>query len=71
MLQRLDAALAANGRNRKDFEIIVTPSQESPEVFDTFAHMGVDRLVLHMGSQRPEKLEKRLAALEQVVKQVA
>ena len=71
LLQQLDEALAAKGRSRKDFEVIITPSQESPEILDAFAHLGVDRLVLHMGSQRPDRLEKRLAELGQVVDRVA
>ncbi len=71
LLMQLDEALAAAGRSRKDFEVIITPSRESQEDFDTFAEQGVDRLVLHLGSQRPERLEKRLADLAQTVRQVA
>ena len=39
--------------------------------FEAFAQMGVDRLVLHMGSQAPARLEARLNDLAQVVRKVA
>ncbi len=71
LLAQLDEALAAAGRSRDGFEIIVTPLNESPEDLDAFAEQGVDRLVLHLGSQRPERLEKRMAELETAVRQVA
>ena len=47
----------------KDFEIIITPLSETHADLEAFAELGVDRLVLHLGSQRPERLEKRLAEL--------
>jgi len=71
MLGQLDQALAVAGRSRDDFEIVVTPARETPEDLDAFAQMGVQRLVLHMGSQRPERLDKRLQDLEQAAQQVA
>ena len=63
LLEQLDLALAAAGRQRKDFEIIITPLSETQADLEAFAELGVDRLVLHLGSQRPERLEKRLAEL--------
>jgi len=71
LLADLDTALSAAGRSRDEFEIIITPSTETAEDLDAFAEMGVHRLVLHMGSQRPERLDKRLDQLEQTARQVA
>ncbi len=71
MLNRLDQALAAAGRSRDTFEIVITPLQETPEEIDAFASMGVDRLVLHMGSQRAERLEPRLLEMERISREVA
>ena len=71
LLTQLDEALAATDQNRNDFEIIITPLQETPEEMDAFAELGVDRLVLHMGSQRPERLDARLGELTQAAQRVA
>jgi len=70
MLEQLDEALAQAGRSRAGFEIIVTPGRESDEDFDAFAEMGVDRLVLHMGSQAPERLDARLQSLAELVRRL-
>jgi len=67
LLEQLDAALAEAGRSREGFEIIVTPLRESDEELNAFAELGVDRMVLHMGSQAPERLDARLRGLEQSV----
>ena len=71
ILTRLDAALEAAGRSRESFEIIITPLQETPEEIESFANLGVDRLVLHMGSQRQERLEPRLLEMERISREVA
>ena len=71
LLTQLDEALAKAGRSRDDFEIIVTPLRETQEDIDAFAELGVDRLVLHMGSQKPERLDPRLSNLEQIAQSVA
>jgi probable F420-dependent oxidoreductase len=71
LLGQLDEALARAGRSRDGFEIIITPARESDADFEAFAQLGVDRLVLHMGSQAPARLEARLNDLAQVVRKVA
>ena len=71
LLGQLDQALATTERSRADFEIIITPLEETPAEMEAFAALGVDRLVLHMGSQRPERLEPRLEALAQAAQRVA
>lgn len=71
MLEQLDAALAAVGRSREGFEIIITPARESDEDLEAFASLGVDRLVLHMGSQAPERLDARLKNLAELVQRLS
>jgi probable F420-dependent oxidoreductase len=63
-LGRLDEALAAAGRGRDGFEIIVTPNSVDDDTIRAFQDLGVDRLVLHLGSQRADKVDKRMAELE-------
>ena len=38
------------------------------ETLEAYAALGVDRLVMMLGSQRPEKIAPRLAELETLVK---
>lgn len=67
MLAGLDAALQAAGRSRDDFEVVITPNAADADTIRGFQDLGVDRLVLHLGSQRPEKLAARLVELERFV----
>jgi probable F420-dependent oxidoreductase len=69
-LQNLDRALAKAGRSREGFEIVITPQQATPETLGAFADLGVDRLVVQLGSQKPEAIERRLPELERLVKAV-
>jgi probable F420-dependent oxidoreductase len=73
MLGELDKAFAKAGRKRgKDFEIIITPPLSlAPDAMKGYADLGVDRLVVNLGSQRPEKVDHRLLEIEQVVKLAA
>jgi probable F420-dependent oxidoreductase len=68
ILKNLDRALAAAGRSRDDFRIVVTPQQASPDTIQAYADLGVERLVVQLGSQKPEALERRLPELERLVK---
>ena len=45
MLQRLDAALAEEGKTRSDINILMMPGDDSMEAAKTFQELGVDRLV--------------------------
>jgi len=71
LLDRLDRQLAKAGRARRGFEIVVTPTNATPEIVDEFAALGVDRLVVQLGSQRPEAIDKRLAEIERLVQRCA
>jgi probable F420-dependent oxidoreductase len=69
-LANLDRALAKAGRTRDGFEIVITPQQATPETLKAYADLGVDRLVVQLGSQKPEAIERRLPELERLVKAV-
>ena len=67
----LESALAQQGRTRDGFQIIITPNDADADTIREFADLGVDRLVLHLGSQRPEKVDRRLGELESLVRAAA
>jgi probable F420-dependent oxidoreductase len=71
MVSRLDAALAKAGRRRgAGFEIIMTPPASMPlDAMQEYAEIGVDRLVVNLGSQRPERVDARMTEIERLVKQ--
>ena len=68
VIAELDQALKQAGRSRDGFEIVITPVRADEETIHEFADLGVDRLVLQLGSQRPEKVDRRLGELETLVK---
>jgi probable F420-dependent oxidoreductase len=72
-LRQLDAAFARAGRTRPaGFEIIITPPLSMPmDVMPAYGELGVHRLVLNLGSQRPEQVDKRLPEIERLVKRAA
>jgi probable F420-dependent oxidoreductase len=72
MLTRLDAAFAQAGRARgKGFEIIITPPMTMPvDAMAQYAEVGVDRLLVNLGSQQPERVAQRLAEMAKLVKMV-
>jgi probable F420-dependent oxidoreductase len=67
----IDNALSKAGRTRAGFEIVITPNDADADTIREFADLGVDRLVLHLGSQRPEKIDRRLGELEVLVNAAA
>jgi alkanesulfonate monooxygenase SsuD/methylene tetrahydromethanopterin reductase-like flavin-dependent oxidoreductase (luciferase family) len=68
ILKNLDRALAAAGRSRDGFEIVITPQQATPETIAAFSDLGVHRLVVQLGSQKADAVERRLPELERLVK---
>jgi probable F420-dependent oxidoreductase len=71
-LGRLDAALAKANRSRDNFEIIITPPYHvDSDMIQQYAELGVDRLVVQLGSQRAEKLDGRLRELEALIAMAA
>ncbi len=59
-LNALDAALAHEGRSRAGFEIVITPPSIRGDNIKAYQDLGVDRLVLHLGSQKPDAIKRRL-----------
>ena len=59
-LAELDSALAAEGRSREDFQIVITPPSVRNDDVLAYRDLGVDRLVLHLGSQKPDAVMRRL-----------
>ena len=70
MLERLDATFAKAGKARgPEFQIIITPPVAMPiEAMAEYAELGVHRLVVNLGSQRPERVGPRLTEIETLVK---
>jgi|TARA_Y100000310_G_scaffold345382_1_gene464336 probable F420-dependent oxidoreductase len=67
-LDRLDQALAAEGRTREGFDVIMTPPfRVSEEMVRQYIDLGVDRLVVQLGGQRQESVSKRFGELEKLV----
>jgi probable F420-dependent oxidoreductase len=68
MLPGFDAALAAAGRSRDSFEIVVTPDKVTPDIAKEFQDLGVDRLVPLMGIEQAERSIDELAELVPIVR---
>jgi probable F420-dependent oxidoreductase len=70
MLARLDAAFAKAAKKRNNrFQIIITPPMSmTADALPGYAELGVDRLVVNLGGQRPEQVDKRLLELGRYVK---
>lgn len=73
MLARLDEAFAKAGRKRgSEFEIIITPPMSMPiDAMQEYAEIGVGRLVVNLGSQRPERVAQRMAEIGRLARSVA
>ncbi len=73
MIERLDETLGNAGRKRgKDFQIIITPPLSMPtDQMQQYAEIGVDRLVVNLGSQRPDHVQSRMGEIERLVRLTA
>ena len=68
IITALDAALAEEGRSRDDFELIITPPYRvSIDMVKGYAELGVDRLIVHLGSQKQERVDARMKEMELMV----
>jgi len=64
----LDAALAEQGRSREDFELVITPTFNVTEgMVRAYEDLGVDRLIVHLGNQKPERVDRRLHEMEKLI----
>jgi probable F420-dependent oxidoreductase len=68
VLADLDLALEKQGRSRDGFEIVITPISAKPEDVEAYQALGVDRLVVQLGSQKPERIDQRIGELEALVR---
>ena len=60
LLGSLDLELVKQERSRDDFEIVITPPHEvTKEMVEQYEELGVDRLIVHLGSQRAERVAQR------------
>jgi probable F420-dependent oxidoreductase len=68
-LEHLDAALGeANRKRGADFQIVITPPYAVTEdMVREYAALGVDRLIVQLGSQHQDKIDGRLVELEKFV----
>ena len=68
ILADLDRELAVQNRTRDDFEIVITPAfRATADLVPEYEDLGVDRLVVHLGNQKPERVSKRLIEMEKFV----
>ena len=52
-----DDALAKEGRTRENFQLVITPPYGvSADMVKGYEDLGVDRLIVHLGSQKPERV---------------
>ena len=71
-LKRLDKALAAEGRTRRGFEIVITPPYRvSDDMLRAFADLGVDRVIPQLGSQKVDAVTDKLKELERFARVAA
>lgn len=72
-LRQLDAAFARAGKKRGDeFQIIITPPMSMAiDAMPGYAELGVHRLVVNLGGQRPEQVDRRLPEIGALVKRAS
>lgn len=72
-LAKLDAAFAKAGKKRgPNFQIIITPPMSMKiDDMQAYAELGVHRLVVNLGGQKPEQVDQRLPAIGSLVKKAA
>jgi probable F420-dependent oxidoreductase len=64
ILDDLRAACEAQGRDPAELEIVITPTGADSDTIRAFADLGVSRLVLALGSQKPGAVDARLKEVE-------
>ena len=68
MLANLDQALATEGRTRDGFEIVITPPYNvTVDAIKQYEALGVDRIIMHLGNQKPERIGQRLIEMEKFI----
>lgn len=68
MQLELKLALEKQQRSLDDIEFIITPPyQLSRDAILAYQDLGVDRLILHLGSQKPDKIQHRLEEISDLM----
>ena len=67
IIDELQDLLAQQGRADDPFEIVITPSRADAQSIEQFEQLGIKRLVLHLGSQKPAAIDTRLREIESMV----
>ena len=70
-LPAVHSALDAAGRPRHGFEIVITPQTVRNDDIQAYRDAGVDRLVLHLGSQKAEAIDRRLGEVAEMVERLS
>ena len=69
---QLDAALTKEGRNRDEFQLVITPPyQVNADMVKGYEDLGVDQLIVHLGSQKTQRVAARLVELESLIEAAA
>ena len=67
IVNELHELRAATGREHLPFEIVITPGRIDADQIAQFEALGIKRLILHLGSQKAEKVEARLREVERLI----
>jgi len=67
ILDSLRTEVEAAGRRWDELTIAVTPPTADPDIVAQFEAIGVSRLILHLGSQRPDAVQARLAEVGELI----
>ena len=68
MRGNIEKALAAEGRSMDGFRFIITPPMPvGADLVKAYEDVGVDELVFHLGNQKPERIDQRLAQMDAIV----
>ena len=60
IFEKLNGYLEQEGRDPSQFRRVITPTRNDPQTLEDFRKLGVAELVLHLGSQKPEAIQRRL-----------
>ncbi len=66
--RQLEQALKAEGRGLDDVELIITPPYRvDADMVKGYQEQGVDRLIVHLGNQKPDRVDARLREVEGLI----
>ena len=68
MKSELNRALEDQGRSWDEFELIITPPYGiTKDQVQAYQDLGVDRLIVHLGSQKPDRIDQRLNLVSDLI----